>query len=152
MAGFGLIGGVGFHTKSIGPSTHALQDVEEYDFIEFTIVVKLTPSAPGEPPSAMRVVGAPRHFRYGAEAGASGCFRARLHHASLPPPPAACEHLKIACFFRTCPKGERRAKRGLAAEGDVCEQSLAARRRQVTHELNGYTFEAQYLSSLRSAV
>ena len=56
------------------------QDTEDFDFIEYTIVVKLTADAPGEPPSAMRVVGAPLHFHYGTEAGACGCFKARLYH------------------------------------------------------------------------
>ena len=56
---------------------------EDFDFIEYTIVVKLTPDEAGEAPSAMRVVGAPRTFAYGPEAGASGAFRARLFHASI---------------------------------------------------------------------
>ena len=38
------------------------------------VIVKLTPDAPGEPPSAMRVVGAARPFAYDAAAGAAGCF------------------------------------------------------------------------------
>jgi hypothetical protein len=42
-----------------------LQDTEEYSFIAFTVVVKLTPDETDEPPSAMRVVGASRHFYYG---------------------------------------------------------------------------------------
>ena len=38
--------------RSTGFDVH--QDTEDYDFIEYTIVVKLTPDRPGEPPSAMR--------------------------------------------------------------------------------------------------
>jgi hypothetical protein len=53
------------------------QDTEEYDFIEYTVVVKLTPDVPKESPSAMRLVGARDHFTYAREAGAAGCFRAR---------------------------------------------------------------------------
>jgi hypothetical protein len=56
-----------------------LQDTEEYSFIAFTVVVKLTPDETDEPPSAMRVVGASRHFYYGPAAGDAGCFRAALH-------------------------------------------------------------------------
>ena len=48
------------------------QDIEDYDFIEYTVVVKLTADLPGEPPSRMRVVGAPHHFQYGAAAGSAG--------------------------------------------------------------------------------
>ena len=55
---------------------------QDYDFIEYTVVVKLTPDDPSESPSAMRVVGAPRAFYYGPAAGDAGAFRARLHHAS----------------------------------------------------------------------
>lgn len=47
----------------------------------YTIVVKLTADLQWEPPSEMRVVGAPHHFQYGPAAGAAGAFKARLHHA-----------------------------------------------------------------------
>ena len=40
------------------------QDTEDFDFIEYTVVVKLTPDMPGEPPSQMRIVGAKRNFQY----------------------------------------------------------------------------------------
>ena len=42
---------------------------EEYRYVVFTVVVKLTPDEEDEPPSAMRVVGASRHFHYGPAAG-----------------------------------------------------------------------------------
>ena len=93
--------------RSTGFDVH--QDTEEFGFIEYTVVVKLTPSAPGEPPSQMTVVGAQHHFDYGTGAGAAGAFLARLHHASVAPHRRCKEHLKMAFFFR---KGERRAKRG----------------------------------------
>ena len=107
------------------------QDTEDFSFIEYTVVVKLTPDGAGQPPSAMRVVGADRHFYYAAPAGASGCFRADLHHASVEPK-SDDEHLKIAFFFRSSTRGERRAKRALA-EGDegVTELELAQRRKVV---------------------
>ena len=83
------------------------QDTEEFDFIEHTVVVKLTPDAQGEPPSAMRVVAAAGGpFAYGPAAGAAGCFDARLHHASVAPA-SAHEHFKMAFFFRRSEKAER---------------------------------------------
>jgi hypothetical protein len=128
--------------KSTGFDVH--QDTEDFSFIEYTVVVKLTPDEAAQSPSAMRVVGAPRHFEYGPEAGAAGSFRADVFHASVAPQ-GTNEHLKIAYFFRASHKGERRAKRGLAALGVGAddEQSLAQRRRNVTQELNGFAFEAQ---------
>ena len=36
------------------------QDTEDFDFIEYSLVVKLTADRPGEPPSEMRVVGGAR--------------------------------------------------------------------------------------------
>jgi hypothetical protein len=99
-------------------------------FIEYTVVVKLTPDRPGEAPSQMRVVGAPRYFQYGAAAGGSGAFLARLFHASVEPAPGTSEHLKVAFFFRASSKGERRAQRGLAAAGIGGDQQVIAHRRQ----------------------
>ena len=61
------------------------QDTEDYDFIEYTVVVKLTADETGEAPSAMRVVGGARHFEYGPNAGDAGSFRARVYHASVAP-------------------------------------------------------------------
>ena len=75
------------------------QDTEEYNFIAYTVVVKLTTDSVDEAPSAMRVVGANSSFFYGPAAGASGCFNARLYHASVMPE-SEREHLKIAYFFR----------------------------------------------------
>jgi hypothetical protein len=75
------------------------QDTEDFDFIQYSVVIKLTADAAGEPPSRMRVVGGARHFEYGAQAGAAGLFKARLHHASVPPASEA-EHIKVAFFFR----------------------------------------------------
>jgi hypothetical protein len=80
--------------RSTGFDVH--QDTEDFDFIEYTVVVKLTQSAPGEPPSQMTVVGAQHHFDYGAGAGAAGAFLARLHHASVAPRAGSKEHLKMA--------------------------------------------------------
>ena len=94
--------------SSTGFAVH--QDTEDYDFIEYTVVVKLTPDALDEPPSAMRVIGAAEHFHYGAAAGAAGAFRARLHHASVAPE-SPREHLKIAFFFRKSGKAARRVQK-----------------------------------------
>ena len=118
--------------RSTGFAVH--QDTEDFDFIEYTIVVKLTADAPGEPPSAMRVVGAPLHFHYGTEAGACGCFKARLYHASVAPESNE-EHLKIAFFFRASTMGERRAKRALGGSAAMEEGELAQRRKMVATEL-----------------
>ena len=109
----------GPHTlKSTGFDVH--QDTEDFDFIEYTVVVKLTPDAPNEAPSAMRVVGGASHFYYKAQAGAAGLFRARLYHASVAPI-SPKEHLKIAFFFRTCSKksvpGPKRTKATSDDEG-----------------------------------
>lgn len=98
------------------------------------MLVKLTPDAPGELPSAMRVVGAAHPFAYDAAAGAGGCFRADLFHASVAPASAE-EHLKLAFFFRKSTQAERRAKRALAAistettAGRAPPESLAQRRK-----------------------
>ncbi|KAL3915650.1 MAG: hypothetical protein SGPRY_007138 [Prymnesium sp.] len=119
------------------------QDNEEFPFIEFTIVVKLTPDSPGGPPSQMRVLGAPINFTYGPEAGSSAAFRARVFHASVAPSAEASEHLKLAFFFRSSIKGERRAKRGLAAAGILDDQGmLAQKRRLVAAELSTTGVEA----------
>ena len=59
--------------RSTGFSVH--QDTEDFAFIEYTVLVKLTPDAAGAPPSAMRVVGAARPFAYDPAAGAAGCFK-----------------------------------------------------------------------------
>lgn len=111
-------------------------------FIEYTIVVKLTADAPGEPPSRMRVVGAPFAFDYQAAAGAAGAFLARLYHASVEPEPNTSEHLKVAFFFRASTKGERRVQRGLAATSGnaVHDEELAQRRHQVALELSMATY------------
>jgi len=102
----------GPHTlKSTGFDVH--QDTEDFAFIEYTIVVKLTPDELGEAPSAMRVVGADPHFYYKPHAGASGLFRARVYHASVAPK-SPKEHLKIAFFFRLADhSAEQCGKRGL---------------------------------------
>ena len=117
--------------SSTGFAIH--QDTEDYDFIEYTVVVKLTPDEPNEEPSAMRVVGAPFHFEYGPTPGASGCFRARLFHASVAPT-SEREHLKIAFFFRSSVKGERLAKRALGGRArDGADDELLAQRRAEVH-------------------
>ena len=122
------------------------QDTEDYDFIEFSVVVKLTADGAGEPPSQMRVVGARRYFDYGARSGASGSFRARVHHASVTPQPEAQQHLKLAFFFRASVQGERRAKRALTdVAADTAEGELARRRRVVAQDLNNFSFAAQAL-------
>ena len=97
------------------------------------MVVKLTADAEGEPPSAMRVVGAGggRHFHYGPSAGASACFKARLYHASVAPTSAA-EHLKMAFFFRSSSMGDRRgAKRAASGTPTADSEPTHSRKRAV---------------------
>ena len=106
-----LLAGTGFDVH---------QDTEEFDFIEYTVVVKLTADEPGEAPSSMRVLAAAGgDFHYGASAGSAGCFTARLHHASVAPT-SEREHLKIAFFFRRSQREER-----LAARPEVADAELA---------------------------
>ena len=133
--------------RSTGFDVH--QDTEDFPFIEFTVVVKLTPDAPGSPHSRMRLVGAPRVFEYGAPAGSAGAFLARAFHASIEPDAGTSEHLKIAFFFRASTKGERRAKRGLSAAvlASGVEDELARRRRHVALELSNSNLEAQALAA-----
>ena len=85
------------------------RDDEVYECIKYTVIVKLTSDEAGEAASSMRVVGAPLDFEYGPQAGASGCFRAGLFHASVEPR-SKREHLKIAFFFR------RRRKQGKSTQ------------------------------------
>ena len=98
------------HILRQGPATQsstsfsAHQDTEQHTFIEYTAIIKLTPDEQSERPSTMRVVGAPCHFQYGPRAGAGGCFRSRLYHASVIPE-SEREHLKIAFFFQKLDKG-----------------------------------------------
>ncbi|EOD39344.1 hypothetical protein EMIHUDRAFT_454425 [Emiliania huxleyi CCMP1516] len=121
--------------QSTGFSVH--QDTEDFSFIEYTVVVKLTPDGLGEAPSSMRVVGADRPFYYSPAAGASGCFRADLYHASVEPE-SEDEHLKIAFFFRRSTRGERRAKRALTESDEaVAELELAQRRKLAAPQLLG---------------
>ena len=67
-----------------------LQDVEDFPFIEYTVVVKLTPDGPGEPASKMRVVGAPRHFEVSSSHAFLSCLQftpfypAAAHKPQLP--------------------------------------------------------------------
>eukprot|EP00966_Prymnesium_polylepis_P123060 2845444-Prymnesium_polylepis.1 len=112
--------------RSTGFTVH--QDTEDYDFIEYTVVVKLTADDEGEAPSEMRVVGADRHFAYGGDPGAAGAFRARLFHASVAPT-SEREHLKVAFFFRNSIKGERLAKRALVGHRDANGDELLALQR-----------------------
>ena len=116
--------------RSTGFTIH--QDTEDYDFIEYTVVVKLTADEDGEAPSQMRVVGASRHFAYGKDAGAAGAFRARLFHASVAPT-SEHEHLKVAFFFRNSIKGERLAKRSLVGHQAANDDELLALRRVEVH-------------------
>lgn len=120
--------------KSTGFSVH--QDNEEFEDIKYTVVVKLTPDGPGEPPSQMRVLGADEYFDYGAEPGAAGCFLAELFHASVAPRVGARECLKIAYFFKASVMGERRAKRGRPLREEWENSTVAERRHQVALELN----------------
>ena len=108
--------------RSTGFGVH--QDNEEHTCIEYTVVVKLTPDERNEEPSAMRVVGAPFHFKYDPTPGASGCFRAGLYHASVAPR-SDREHLKMTFFFRHKAAAHEAKKlqlklpeHGFAAEGD----------------------------------
>jgi hypothetical protein len=97
----------------------------------YTVVVKLTPDEPGEPPSAMHIIGAPNQFKYGPNAGDAGCFRARLFHKSVRPV-SPNEHMKVVYFFRRSERSDRRAKRspdnslGLA-EGRTAKKSCSAK-------------------------
>lgn len=133
-------------TQSTGFDVH--QDTEDFPFIEYTVVVKLTADPPAEPHSAMRLVGAPRTFEYSAPAGSAGVFRARVFHASVSTDTS--EHLKLAFFFRASTKGERRAKRQLAAAGlggeELPPAELAHRRQHVALELSNSNLDAQYLA------
>lgn len=94
------------HGLRQGPSTNAStgfdvhQDTEEFDFIIFTVVVKLTADKAGEPSSQMRVIGAEEPFSYGKAAGSAGAFWARLHHTSVPASALRGQCLKLAYFFR----------------------------------------------------
>ena len=108
----------------------------------YSIVVKLTPDAAGEAPSAMRVVGAKggQVFHYGPAAGAAGCFQARLYHASVAPLSPE-EHLKLVYFFRASSKGDRRVKRALG-ETAAAEEELAQRRRLVAAQLGASSLAA----------
>ena len=137
----------GPHTlKSTGFDVH--QDTEDFDFIEFTVVVKLTPDGEGEPPSAMRVVGASRRFHYGAAAGSAGAFRARLHHASVAPK-SSREHLKIAFFFRQSIKGDRLAQRQLGGRAGA---DIAADVEELLAQLTKGASSAEDLSPVVSAI
>ena len=97
------------HRRPLMTMLSWLQDTEEYRYVVFTVVVKLTPDEKDEPPSAMRVVGASRHFHYGPAAGDAGCFRCALYHASVPPE-SEREHVKLAFFFRRPRRRFKRAK------------------------------------------
>ena len=109
---------------------------EEFDFIEYTVVVKLTADELHEPPSAMRVVGAERHFKYGHAAGDAGCFLARLYHASVAPE-SDREHLKIAFFFKASGAGERRAR--LCTKRSDGQLEVGEARRIVFEDLSSST-------------
>ena len=80
----------------------------------------------------------------------AGVFRARLFHASVSTDTS--EHLKLAFFFRSSTKGERRAKRGLAAAGlglggeQLPHAELAHRRQHVALELSNSNLDAQWLA------
>ena len=68
---------------------------------------------------------------------------ARAYHASVAPKEGTTQHTKLAFFFRESIKGERRAKRALAAEGVDDDDALAQRRQRVMHELSNYSLQAQ---------
>ena len=112
--------------RSTGFDVH--QDTEDFEFIKYTVVVKLTADEPNEPCSKMAVVGALDDFSYGPEAGASGHFDAELYHMSRKPE-SEREHLKMAFFFRRCEKGERLALRE-ALPGAARGGPAAPRRRR----------------------
>ena len=108
--------------RSTGFDVH--QDTEDFEFIKYTVVVKLTADEPNEPCSKMAVVGALDDFSYGPEAGASGHFDAELFHMSRKPE-SEREHLKMAFFFRRYEKGERLALRE-ALPGRAAASAAAA--------------------------
>ena len=96
------------------------QDTEEYPEVLYTVVVKLTPDGPEEPPSAMHIVGHAVDFEYGPQAGACGMFLAGLYHASVAPR-SDREHLKMTYFFRheaAAHEAKKLPEHGLATEGD----------------------------------
>ena len=96
------------HTLSPPPASPILPPAcLQFDFIEYSVVVKLTPDELGEPPSSMRVVSALCDFEYGAMSGSAGCFLSRLHHQSVAPR-SERSHIKLVFFFR---KGTRKATR-----------------------------------------
>lgn len=74
-------------------------DAEDFAFIDYSAIVKLTADVPAEPSSQMRIVGAGVPFEYGPEAGACAVFRAKLYHHSVEPT-STREHIKVAFFFR----------------------------------------------------
>eukprot|EP00966_Prymnesium_polylepis_P207979 4817661-Prymnesium_polylepis.2 len=137
--------------KSTGFDVH--QDTEDFDFIEYTAVVKLTADTPDEPPSSMRVIGAERDFEYGPGPGerfdsnshawrshlaaAAAAPAASVHHASVAPR-SERPHLKLAFFFKKSEKGERRAKRGLSGQS-LSDEQLAQRRRAVTSQMEAFS-------------
>jgi hypothetical protein len=106
--------------RSTGFSVH--QDTEDFDFIDYSIVCKLTPDDDGEPPSKMSVVGAEQPFIYTGAAGSGGLFRSRLYHSSVAPE-SRRQHLKVAFFFRENRRGERAVKRAHAALGAELESA-----------------------------
>ena len=119
--------------RTLGSTTFSVhQDTEEEYDIEYTIVVKLTADAKGEPPSEMMVLGGKSNFKYGAAAGSAGCFKAKCYHSSVQDKPGRKEHLKIAFFFKKDERGEARAKR--AAERSGGGEALAKERMKVIEE------------------
>eukprot|EP00966_Prymnesium_polylepis_P181877 4213408-Prymnesium_polylepis.1 len=75
--------------------------------------------------------GAPCHFRYGAAAGASGCFKARLHHASVEP--QSDQERPAQPTTRTSLHAPRFAQdRGTSAECTVAARAPCRRGRRST--------------------
>ena len=51
-------------------------------------------------------------------------------------------------FFKRSEKGERRAKRSIGARGDVNDEELAQRRKQVAHEMEAFGLHAGKLEAV----
>ena len=113
-------------SSTLGASAFDIhQDTEDFPFIEYTIVVKLTRDLLGEPPSRMRVCGAARYFAYGPDVGAAGCFASRLHHASVAQE-SDREHLKLVYFFCTMNNGATAASAAATAAASAAVTTSAA--------------------------
>ena len=104
------------HVLLQSPETHGStvftehQDTENDARVTDTVVIKLTPDIDGEPPSAMRIVGARNQFCYAPAAGSAAVFNARLWHISVPPA-SQRPHIKLTLFCKPVPGSAHKRKR-----------------------------------------